>query len=79
MANKINKRWQFYSTICRDVRDKFIDFLKENGIYFERSGGIFGWNFEVKASDAQFVWIDAYFSSLPRRLNEIENIQFEVA
>lgn len=76
------KRWELYVTMFQDVRDAFRDFLKENGIYYKCDASIFGWEFEVKASDAQFDCIDNYWCALPRLLSQIEDldyINFEVA
>lgn len=71
----INKRWQWYSTIFENVRDEFRKFLKLNGIYYECSGGFSGYNFEVKASNAQFDCIDNFWNDvLPRLLNKIEEV-----
>ena len=74
MERPINKRWQWYSTIFENVRDEFRKFLKLNGIYYECSSGFFGYNFEVKASDAQFGCIDKYWDALPRLLGKIEEL-----
>ena len=73
------KRWEKYTTIFDDVRDKFMDFLKENGIYFIRTNCVGCTLFEVKAYNDQFPYIDEAFNSLPRLLNKIEEIEFEVA
>lgn len=68
------KKWQWYSTLFENVRDAFRAFLKENYIYYECSSCFNGFNFEVKASDAQFVCIDKFWNSLPRLLNAIEDL-----
>ena len=70
----INKKWQWYSTLFENVRDAFRAFLKENSIYYECSSCFYGYNFEVKASDTQFVCIDKFWNSLPRLLNAIEDL-----
>lgn len=67
------KRWEKYTTIFDHVRDGFMDFLKENGIFFIRTNCVGCTLFEVKAYNEQFPYIDAKFNSLPR-LDEFEDL-----
>ena len=68
------KRWQNYCTLFEDVRDKFRKFLGANGIYYECSTGFFGFEFEVKASNEQFVCADEHWLYLHEHILDIEDL-----
>lgn len=67
------KRWERYTTIFDNVRKDFMDFLKENGIFFIRTNCVGSTLFEVKAYNEQFPYITAAFNAF-QRLDEIEDL-----
>lgn len=54
------KRFYWFETAFLSLRDELRDFLKENGFYYELSGGSGLWHFEIELSPEQLAVVNAF-------------------
>ena len=64
------KRWMWFETLFRSLKDELRDFLQENNIQYELSGCGVGWHFEVLCSEDEQRLIDEFLD-----LNTIREVR----
>lgn len=64
-------RFYNFETRFRSLRDALREYLQENGIYYELSGGPGFWHFEIKTDPAGAEQIDAFIDTVI--IQEVKN------
>ena len=58
------RTWYSYETNLRTIRDEVRQFLHDNRIYYELSGAVWGYHFEVLVSDTELVKVNDFLETL---------------
>ena len=59
----MDRRWMWYETVFRTLKDDLREFLQENGIRYELSGCGPGWHFEVFCSAEEESYVDVFLDN----------------
>ncbi len=57
-------RFYNFETAFRSLRDQLRDYLKAVGIYYELSGALAAWHFEIKATPEQADAVNRFLDSV---------------